>query len=346
MYWRDKMDQAASRRLSDAHPRLTATERLGIGTPLVADLSKWLLLTLVAVALLLSASDSTASNTLPEVSKLYHQSKERGSYVPPGTEELYEVESLFVRMLEGDRGEQLEAHWRQLGYKLQRARLDNLVVLALSEDEKKKNGRGFYLFPLEQNGSSLLMMPHRFFDMHTGPIGLQLFSAGSFAGAAWNTVHRHKKSKTKNGFQQDNDSLPNWDLADLEGSYFTALTRAFNRTFPQGHLIQVHGFSKQKRSSWEGRDSDIIISNGTKNPPKDLIEFADCLKLNMGVMVRVYPHEIHDLGAMENVSARITDYFGNRGFIQMEMSLGTRQDILKSKELSKVITSCMQESWY
>ncbi len=340
------MNQAADRRLSDALPKLAGRERLGIGKPLIAHLSRWLLLTLVPVALLLSASDSAASNTLPDVSKLYHQSKERGSYLPPGTEELYMVESLFVRMLEGDRGEQLAGHWQQLGYKLQRARLNNLVVLALSEDEMKKNGRGFYLFPLEQNGSSLLMMPHRFFDMHTGPIGLKLFSAGSFAAAAWNTVHRHKKSKAENGFHQDNDSLPNWDLADLEGSYFTALTRAFNRTFPQGHLIQLHGFSKEKRNSWEGRDSDIIISNGTKNPPKDLIDFADCLKLNMGVMVRVYPHEIRDLGGMENVSARITDDFGNRGFIQMEMSLGTRQDILKSKELSKIITTCMKESWY
>ncbi|MBT8329991.1 MAG: hypothetical protein KJN87_09820 [Desulfofustis sp.] len=340
------MSQAADRNLNYPLPRFTGREHLGLGIPPIAALTKWLLSALVPIALLLSVPDPASSNSMPDVFELYQQSKKRGSYLSPDPEELDIVESLFARMLEGERGEQLAAQWRKLGYRLQRARLNNLVVLALSEDEKKKKGRGFYLFPLEQTGSSLLMIPHRFFDMHTGPIGLKLYAAGSFAGAAWNTVHRHKKSTTGNGFRQDNDNLPNWDLADLEGSYFTALTRAFNRTFPQGHLIQVHGFSREKRNSWEGRDSDVILANGTMTPPQDLIEFADCLKLKMGVMVRVYPHEIRDLGAMENVSARITDNFGNRGFIQMEMSLGLRLDILKSKELNKVITGCMQESWY
>ena len=314
--------------------------------PLAIATVKWLLWILFPVVLLFSEASPGASGSVPEVSKLFYQSKERGGYIPPGPEELDIVEDLFVRMLGGERGDQLEGDWQRLGYRLQEATLHKKVVLALHEDERKRNGRGFYLFPLKPTGSSLLMMPHRFFDMHTGPIGLKLFAAGSFSAAAWNTVHRHKKSKKENGFHRGNDSLPNWDLADLESSYFTALTRAFNRSFPNGHLAQVHGFSKEKRTSWAGRDSDLILSNGTKHPPEDLIAFADCLKLKMGVMVRVYPHEVRDLGAMENVSARITDDFGNPGFIQMEMSLPLRQDLLKSMELNTVIIDCMQESWH
>ena len=330
--------------MRDSLPGLAVAEPLGISKSLIAEVARWLLLTYCAAVLLLSAADPAASEIMPDVSELYHQSKERGVYLPPDPEELYLAESLFVQMLRGERGEELAGQWRQLGYKLQRAKLNKGVVLALSEDEKERKGRGFYLFPLEQTGSTLLMMPHRFFDMHTGPIGLKTYAAGPFAGAAWNTVHRYKKSNK--GFNRGYDILPNWDLADLENSYFTALTRAFNQIYPQGHLVQLHGFSRDKRKSWVGKDSDIIISNGTNDPPNDLIEFADCLKLNMGVVVRVYPHEIRDLGALQNISARITDDYGNRGFIQMEMSLEVRQDLLKSKELRKVITSCMVESWH
>ena len=324
------------------------TCRVGINgvLPFKISATKWLLWLLFPVVLLLVEAPPGASGSIPAVSKLFHHSKEGGVYLPPGPEELDMVESLFVRMLGGERGDQLARDWQQLGYRLRKAILHKTVVLALFEDENRRNGRGFYLFPLESASSSMLMMPHRFFDMHTGPIGLKLFAAGSFSAAAWNTVHRHKKSKKENGFHRAKNSLPNWDLADLEDSYFTALTRAFNRTFPHGHLVQVHGFSKEKRTSWAGRDSDLILANGTKTPPDDLTELADCLKLKLGVMVRVYPHEVRDLGAMENVSARITDNFGNRGFIQMEMSLPLRQDLLKSMELNTVITACMQESWH
>ena len=311
----------------------------------IARVRRLLLMLILPVLLLCNTTPSNTSSGV-NVSELFYQSKESGTYVPPELEELGIAESLFSRMLEGERGEQLKVEWQRLGFRLQELNFKGKMVLALFEADNERRGRGFYLFPIKPVGASVLMMPHRFFDMHTGPIGLKLFQSGLFSAAAWNTVHRYKNSKKKNGFQGINNSLPNWDLADLERSYFTALTRAFTRTFPTGHLVQVHGFSQEKRTSWAGRDSDLILSNGTQHPPEDLISLSDCLKLQLGVMVRVYPLEIRDLGAMENVSARICNDFGNRGFIQMEMSYPLRQKLLKSEEQAKVITNCMQESWH
>ena len=340
------MNRAVEKCLLEAPPK---TRRIQCGSGCKASPCAYLtlfLLMLSAAVLLCFAATAVCSTSLPEVTQLFHQSKEQGGYIPPDPEELDIVENLFVRMLKGERGEQLIRDWQNLGYHLQRAKLQNEVVLALTEEPKRRHGRGFYLFPLVQAQSSLLMIPHRFYDMHTGPIGLKLYSTGSFSAAAWNTVHRHKKSTSKSDFHRDGDSLPNWDLADLKDSYFTALTRAFNRTFSNGHLVQIHGYSKDKRKSWAGRDADIVLSSGTKNPPEDLIQFSDCLKMNLGAMVRVYPIEIQDLGALENVSARILDNSGDSGFIHIEMCLPLRQKLLKSNDLSRVITDCMQESWY
>ncbi len=188
------------------------------------------------------------------------------------------------------------------------------------------------------------MMPHGFYDLHTRDLGQSLFAEGLFLAAAWNTVHRNK-SPGRTPVAAGDDNPWQWDMADLPNTYFTALTRAFARIQPGGHLIQLHGFAKSKRKSKSARDSDLVLGNGTEAPPGTLLAFGDCLKMNIPFMVRFYPVETRDLGGTENISARILNALGHNGFVQMEMSLALRDQLRSSRQLRQTMLNCMQTAW-
>ncbi len=301
----------------------------------------------IAVAgLLLLHPFSLQAADLPTVTQLFKDARQEGTFQTSNAKDLAQAENLFVRLLKGERSNALTEAWRSLGFQLRQARINERIVLVLMEDPKHKLGRGFYLFPLKAAGSDLLMMPHSFFDLHTGRIGMRLFDEGLFCGAAWNTVHRHKYPGGGANITDHDDDLPNWDLADLQDTCFTAMTRAFARAFPLGHLVQLHGFSKEKRKSRAGRDSDIVLTNGTETPSKNLIALGDCLKIRLAAMVRVYPTEIRDLGGTENVSGIILNTLGHNGFIQIEICRPLREKLKKSASTRKTLISCMREAWH
>ena len=286
--------------------------------------------------------DTTAR--LPEAIDLLSDARKGGEYKKLPEEELAAVQYLFEQMLQGDRSRELFNSWDKLGFHILKAQLEGREVFALMEKPEQKLGRGFYLFPPVATGSTLLMMPHAFYDLHTRVIGQYLFGEGMFIAAAWNTVHRNRTPGKNHAIVPDDDPW-RWDMADLSNTCFTALTRAFNRTQAHGHLIQLHGYSKAKRKSSSGRDSDLILSNGTELPPKELIVFGDCLKINLTAMVRVYPVETRDLGATENISARILNILGHNGFVQMEMSLPLRNQLRSSVNTRKALLNCIKSSW-
>lgn len=281
---------------------------------------------------------------LPDAVDLFSAARKGGEYRQLQEEELAAVVVYFERMLEGERSQELFNAWEKLGFSTRKAHLGKKRVWVLMEQAEKKYGRGFYLFPLAAESSTVLMMPHGFYDLHTRRIGEQFFEEGEFLAAAWNTVHRNKYPGQNNKTTLD-DNPWMWDMADLPNTCFTALTRAFARVQPKGHLVQLHGFSKAKRKSRSARDSDLILSNGTEFPPKKLITFGDCLKINLSVMVRLYPLETKDLGSTENISARILGALGHDGFVQMEMSLGLRDQQRSSINFRKAVLGCMNSSW-
>ncbi len=303
----------------------------------------FILLLVLSLALPVTAFCDKAVR-LPDVVNLLNAAREGGEYKTLPEEELAAAESLFGRMLAGDRSQELFNAWEKLGFHISKAQLEGRDVFALVEKPEQKLGRGFYLFPLVASGSTVLMMPHGFYDLHTRVIGQYFFGEGLFLAAAWNTVHRNKypgQIRTKN---LDDDPWK-WDMADLPNTCFTALTKAFAKTKPQGHLVQLHGFAKAKRKSKSARDSDLILSNGTELPPKELLAFGDCLKINIPVMVRIYPRETRDLGALENISARILKGLGHEGFVHMEMSLPLRNQLRSSIRFREAVLGCMNTSW-
>lgn len=281
---------------------------------------------------------------LPNAVDLLHKARQGGEYKSLTGEELATAEDLFDRMLKGERSQDLYSRWQNEGFTVTKALLQGREVLALAEKPDRKEGRGFYLFPLAASGSTVLMMPHSFYDLETLEIGQSLFAEGTFLAAAWNSVHRNRKPGMDRA-PELGDTPYQWDLADLANTYFTALTNAFARTMPDGQLVQLHGFASEKRKSTAARDTDLILGNGTLFPPKDLISFGDCLKMNIPFMVRVYPLEIKDLGGMDNISAQILSQYGHTGFVQMEMSLPLRNQLSSSVQFRQAVINCMDRAW-
>lgn len=279
---------------------------------------------------------------MPEVGHLLKRAQEGGGYRAVPDDQLIAAEKLFARMLQGERGRGLATEWDDLGFTLESAWLNGRNVLALMEKPELKLGRGFYLFPLQAQGSDLLMMPHSFYDLHTRSLGKYFFAEGNFMAAGWNTVHRNKGP---GGKPLRADDPWQWDMADLPNTYFTALTKAFMHTQARGKLIQLHGFAQGKRKSRSARDSDLILGNGTSTPPRSLQRFGDCLKINIPYMVRLYPFETRDLGGMENISAGILSKNGHDGFVQMEMSLPLREYLLSSVQARASVLNCMKDAW-
>ena len=302
-----------------------------------------LILLILSFGLPVAAFCSNAGK-LPDAADMLAAARKGGEYKTMPEEDLAAVEKLFERMLSGDRSQELFNAWEKLDFTLTRVQLDGKKVLALVENPEHKRGRGFYLFPLVASGSTVLMMPHGFYDLHTRIIGQHLFGEGSFLGAAWNTVHRNKHPGQIRVIDLDDDPWQ-WDMADLPDTCFTALTKAFVRTKPHGHLVQLHGFAKSKRKSKSARDSDLILSNGTEVPPRELIAFGDCLKIKIPFMVRLYPLETKDLGASENISAQVLNNLGHNGFVQMEMSLDLRNQLRSSATYREALLGCIKTAW-
>ena len=125
-----------------------------------------------------------------------------------------------------------------------------------------KKDESFYIFLHNKFAQNVLQMPHRQKDLYTGEIGLSLLIEGNFAAGAWNSVSRY--------YFQGNKKV-SADLADFSQSYFIAFSKAFALCHSKGHIIQLHGFSTKKRRTRADKQSSFILSAGSWNQSKRLI---------------------------------------------------------------------------
>ncbi len=263
--------------------------------------------------------------------RLFSESR-GGKFVQPSEADVAAAESLFARMLKGERGAEVAKAWTDLGFTLIRTTAEaGRTFFVVMESADKKTGRGFYAFSETSTLPVALFMPHRFADELTGVIGFDLMREGSFPVAAWNTVPR--RSKTDRNTVQD--------LARLPNTYFTALTKAFAQTFPDGYHLQLHGFVPGKRKTPSGKEANAVISGGGPNPRNEIEGLALCLGKNGFGKIGVYPRDIRELGATTNISGKILRGMGNRGFVHVEMSHDLRSRLTKDEELRRAFVECV-----
>jgi len=187
---------------------------------------------------------------------------------------------------------------------------------------KDKNKKGFGAYIIKNSGKHFLQMPHCRYDRYTCSIGWKIFFENNFNGVAFSTAHRYN-----NQFS---------DMAHTKYNYFTAITKAFTEFKPKELIIQIHGFGKSNI-----KDTDIIVSSGSKNPSKYAKDINICLN-DIGFKSKLYGKDIYTLGATTNSSNKLLKSMGKNKFIHLELSLDTRKKLLKSKKIRKRVAKCLK----
>lgn len=193
-------------------------------------------------------------------------------------------------------------------------------------------GRGAYW--MRDNGGAPLVLaaPHRGADRKTGTLAAILFARSDAVAAAWNSAPRYSASDCSNGI----------DLVQEPLHLFTAFSLGFAASYPNGRIVQLHGFDGDRRATLKAQEASVIISNGTAEPSDQLLDLADCLTLGLAPhRVLVYPAETRELGALGNAQGQALREEGFAGFVHLEMSLPLREALIGDERLRTKLAECL-----
>ena len=240
----------------------------------------------------------------------------------------------FERLLADGTSPDLLRKLETLEFVVQKRSSPSGSLLFVREAPGRATGKGFYT--IAQHGAPVLLQaPHRDEDVGTGTIVAQLMEEHDFKAAAWNTIPRWY-----DGVSGRVDA----DLAHIEVSHFNAFGLAFARVFPEGRVVQIHGFSREKRSTASGRSASIIVSSGTKLAGFAARMIADCLASTLTAeTVLLYPTQVRELGATTNTNAQALRANGFHNFVHIELSREMRDALVADPDLrTRFGTSILQ----
>ncbi len=222
----------------------------------------------------------------------------------------------------------LKKDWAVLGMDLLEVGSSEEGFLVVKERNESRFGRGFYAIRNNAQNAHLWEAPHSRSDRFTGDIVMKLFLESQARAGAWNTTPRKQA-----------------DLAHLEGSFFQAFTDAFASKFPNGLIVQVHGFLADKRTTPQGRRGGLIISDGTKTPGPRAIRFHQQLSSRITEPVSLYPRQVTELGATTNAQGRALRNVRHTGFLHIEIDFPTRNSLSKSRMLRAALLESATDSY-
>ena len=285
-----------------------------------------LLLILTPILMTLLPSLSFAQTDFANTLKLASAGKQ---FVQPSRAEIQRGEALFLRLFKGERSAALNAAWAEAGFDVLSADSGQLTLVV--EQASQRAGRGFFV--LRAGAPVMLQIPHAFHDELTREIGVSVFKRGRFSAAAWNTVPRQ--------FEQ-NGQVINADMAHLTNTYFIAFSRAFARHYPQGNIVQLHGFDQSKRNSSTAASAAAIISNGSGRASPLLKKIAVDLQQKTKLNILVYPDDVRELGATTNTVAADLRDIGFTQFTHIEMSRGFRERLKRSRSWQLILVNALE----
>lgn len=261
-----------------------------------------------------------------EISELLSRSRTGGKYTAPSRSEVERAEELFALTLANPENLELPSLWKQLGVAVKRVE-ENGSWLALVEEEGARRGRGLYLLRLGGGAPVAIQAPHSRSDKGTGDLAEKLLLEGGLAAGAWNTRPRAEG-----------------DLSAVDRSYLAAFSRAFVRHLPEGRIVQLHGFSPDKRASQAARRAGGILSDGTRHPSPSLRQVASCLEPPLAGGVILYGAGGTELGGTRNRIGRLLREDGFDGFIHLELSPRARNRLLQEGDRRSDLLGCLSGS--
>lgn len=257
-------------------------------------------------------------------------------YEPPSSESLVNAQRIFVILLSGgnDLSEAIKLCVQE-GLELLVVRQSEGEFLILMESEGQGKGRGFYAFRRGAPRAFAIQAPHSFSDLQTGEIAARLFLESKAVAVAWNNTSRNVGQA---------DGSTNTDLAHIKRSYLQAFTKAFGETFKNGVILQLHGYNKDRRSSPEGYLSDVIVSNGTREPGRVVRRLVICLSSDKLRKISLYPHDVQELGGTTNAQGRLLRRLHFAGFIHIELSPEVRRRLSTDSAYRQFFLRCIGEA--
>jgi hypothetical protein len=279
---------------------------------------------IVIILMLLSASLAAI---------IFRPLRDAGGFHIPSSSEASGARRMFASALSGGERKELGAASKEYGLRTRKVQEENWRGLSLAEVDENCQGRGTYLLRDETHALPVaLMAPHRGADRRTGELTAMLFSEHPVAAAAWNSAPRRPGVDCNIG----------GDVTRVDTHFFTAFSLAFADRFPEGRIIQIHGFEKNLRKSAAARRADIIVSNGSDAPGEALLILADCLRENMpDYSVSVYPIDTNELGALQNRQGRALRASGFGGFTHIEISAELRRSLVEDPQLRASFARCL-----
>jgi hypothetical protein len=247
-------------------------------------------------------------------------------YVVPDDESFAKAQKLFAEYFQGKNTEKSVKEWKSLGFSISNYSAGGQDYFIIAEDAEAKKGGGIYAIKNGIKDAPLLVQaPHQDSDLHTGKLLLGIIESGKIDAASWNTISRK-----------------NTDMGKAPDSYFAAFTTAFAASFPQGKLIQVHGFTPEKRK--EKTAASIIVSSGTKTPNNIATQAKECLAKVDYIKdeALLYPVDTKELGGTKNISAKILREHGNNEFLHIEMNYELRKKWSSNTNLVKDLLECIK----
>ncbi len=268
--------------------------------------------TVLVVAIQLVVVPASWGRTGAELERMLLAASAGGNYAPATTAELIRCEQLFLRTLRTPDDPVLAEEWREFGWQLQRLQDHQRRLWVVSELPANRRGWGFYVIQEGHPPGLVLQAPHSFADKYTRNVALRLFQDGDFAAAAWNTVSRKVV-----------------DVAHTDEHPYSAFTRALVIAYPTAYVAQIHGFAQEKRQTMTAATADLIVSNGDPFPDKWVRKTVVLMQSEFALgRVQLYPSEVQELGATQNVQGEILRQSGSERFIHFEMSQPLRMRIV------------------
>lgn len=242
----------------------------------------------------------------------------QATYVSPSQEDLEKAKKLFYTLFSSKNFKIDDAAWNSLGFESEKIG----SFLIIKEKESNQTGKGVYIFNTLKPSQIIIEAPHRPSDLHTGTIAVQLMEKGWFLATALNTVHRKKANFTREVM-----------------TYFNAFTEAFGEAYPQGNIIQLHGFDGEKHDL----STDLIFSATLLSPPPLFYHYGECLK-KLPLKISLFPKDIETLGGTKNINALKFYKTHNEGlFLHLEMDINLRKKLKNNKLFREKFFKCFLE---
>ncbi|OVE77638.1 hypothetical protein BVX99_02155, partial [bacterium F16] len=210
---------------------------------------------------------------------------------------------------------ELKPLWLAQGFSLSTKSINDQIIWILTEARDHRQGRGCYMIRRGKTVPILLQAPHSKADLHTGDIISGLFRSMPFQAACWNTTHRKKH-----------------DISHTTNTVFQAFTKAFGQYSNDGIVVQLHGFSADKRKTEAGKSATIIVSAGTRLGSVLTQKTTATLTNASFGQVRRYPVNVTELGGTTNTQAALLRRIGFLNFIHIETNAELRKKLSSDAE--------------